>query len=82
MAGAAHATVGRPAIVGGKLGAIVAVQGAGQAAQAQLLHGVRKEADRPRALHSVLAQLRAVPARTELHAQHHPQHVVQIRSCK
>ena len=62
MACTAHAPVGRAAVVGGKVAAIGAVQRLGERAQAQLLHGVRKEADRPLALHAVLAQLRAVPA--------------------
>ena len=62
MASTTHAPIGRAAIVGGKVAAIGAVQGLGQSAQAQLLHGVREEADRPLALHAILAQLRAVPA--------------------
>ena len=62
MASTTHASIGWAAIVGGKVAAIGAVQGLGQGAQAQLLHGVRKEADRPLALHAILAQLSAVPA--------------------
>ena len=62
MAGAAHAPVGRAAIVRSKLRALGIVQRAREGAHAQLLHRVRKEAHRPIALHSVLAQLRPVSA--------------------
>ena len=62
MACTTHASISRAAIVGGKMATIGAVQGLRESPQAQLLHGVREEADRPLALHAILAQLRAVPA--------------------
>ena len=62
MACTTHAPVSRAAIVGGKVATVGAVQRLGKRAHAQLLHGVREEADRPLALHAILAELRAVPA--------------------
>ena len=62
MTRAMHAAIGRAAVVSCKLCPVSAVQGLGQRSKAQLLHGVRKEAHRPVALHAVLAQLCSVPA--------------------
>lgn len=62
MAGTAHAPIGGAAIVRSELRAIGIIQRAREGAHAQLLHRVREEAHRPIALHSILAQLRPVPA--------------------